>query len=163
MHPVGLGAWLLAGALARQVHVHEVVTVTASRLPAEAAAPRRTVVLEREEIARLPVGSVHELVAHVVGAGLARRGPMGVQGDLQLRGSTFEQAVVLVDGVRLNDPQTGHFNLDLPLDLDAVERIRGGRPERRPGWRCRPASRATWRGGGASRVPAARTRCWTCA
>lgn len=43
MHPVGLGAWLLAGALAHQARVHDVVTVTASRLPAEAAAPRCTV------------------------------------------------------------------------------------------------------------------------
>lgn len=123
MHPVGLGAWLLAGALAQQAGVHEVVTVTASRLPAEAAAPRRTVVLEREEIARLPVASVQDLVAYVTGGGLVRRGPLGAQADLQLRGTTFEQAVVLVDGVRVNDPQTGHFNLDLPLDLDAVECI----------------------------------------
>ncbi|HPS79170.1 MAG TPA: TonB-dependent receptor [Thermoanaerobaculaceae bacterium] len=123
MHPAGLGAWLLASALAHKTQVHATVTVTASRLPAEAAAPRRTVVLEREEIARLPVGSVQELVAHVLGGGLVRRGPLGVQADLQLRGTTFEQAVVLVDGVRVNDPQTGHFTLDLPVDLEAVERI----------------------------------------
>lgn len=122
MNPVALGALLLAGA-AQVPQVQETVTVTASRLPAEAAAPRRTVVLEREEIARLPVGSVQELVAQLAGASLMRRGPLGAQADVMLRGATFEQVAVLVDGVRVNDPQTGHFHLDLGVDLDAVERV----------------------------------------
>ncbi|MGV8040396.1 MAG: TonB-dependent receptor [Thermoanaerobaculaceae bacterium] len=122
MNPVGLGALLLAGA-GQVPQVQETVTVTASRLPVEAAAPRRTVVLEREEIARLPVESVQELVAQLAGASLMRRGPLGAQADVMLRGATFEQVAVLVDGVRVNDPQTGHFNLDLAVDLDAVERI----------------------------------------
>lgn len=123
MHPLGLGALLLAGAAAQAPQVHETVTVTASRLPAEAAAPRRTVVLEREEIARMPMESVQELIAQLAGASLMRRGPLGAQADVMLRGATFEQVAVLVDGVRVNDPQTGHFNLDLAVDLEAVERI----------------------------------------
>ncbi|HPW54388.1 MAG: TonB-dependent receptor [Thermoanaerobaculaceae bacterium] len=123
MHPFGLGALLLAGAAAQAPQVHESVIVTASRLPAEAAAPRRTVVLEREEIARLPVESVQELIALLAGVSLMRRGPLGAQADVMLRGATFEQVAVLVDGVRVNDPQTGHFNLDLAVDLEAVERV----------------------------------------
>lgn len=123
MNPVGLGAMLLAGAAAQVPGVREMVTVTASRLPVEAAASRRTEWLDREEIARMPVASVHELLAHMTGVSLSRRGPLGAQSDATLRGATFEQVAVLVDGVRVNDPQTGHFHLDLPVDLDAVDRV----------------------------------------
>ena len=52
-----------------------------------------------------------------------RRGPAGVQSDIQIRGASFEQTDVVLDGVRINDPQTGHFNLDLPLLTEDIERI----------------------------------------
>ncbi len=47
----------------------------------------------------------------------------GVQTDLSIRGTTFEQTLVLVNGFRLNDPESGHLNLDLPLPLEAISRI----------------------------------------
>jgi outer membrane cobalamin receptor len=47
----------------------------------------------------------------------------GVQADLSIRGTTFEQSLVLVNGLRVNDPETGHLNLDIPVPLDAVTRI----------------------------------------
>ena len=54
---------------------------------------------------------------------LQERSPNGVQADISIRGTTFEQTLVLVDGLRLNDPETGHLNLDLPFPLEAVARI----------------------------------------
>jgi iron complex outermembrane receptor protein len=54
---------------------------------------------------------------------LQERAGGGVQADISIRGTTFEQSLVLVDGLRLNDPETGHLNLDLPLPLDGVSRI----------------------------------------
>ena len=53
---------------------------------------------------------------------LRQRAP-GVQGDLSIRGSSFGQTLVLVDGFRLNDAQTGHNNLDLPFPFEAVQRV----------------------------------------
>ena len=47
----------------------------------------------------------------------------GVQADLSIRGTTFEQSLVLVNGLRVNDPETGHLNLDIPVPLDAITRI----------------------------------------
>jgi iron complex outermembrane receptor protein len=47
----------------------------------------------------------------------------GIQGDLSIRGSSFGQTLVLVNGLRLNDVQTGHNNLDLPFPFEAVQRI----------------------------------------
>ena len=54
---------------------------------------------------------------------LQERGPANVQADLSIRGTTFEQTLVLVDGLRLNDSETGHLNLDLSIPLEAISRI----------------------------------------
>jgi iron complex outermembrane recepter protein len=54
---------------------------------------------------------------------LEERAPDGVQADLTIRGSTFEQTLVLLNGLRMNDVQTGHHDMDLPLPPDAIERI----------------------------------------
>ena len=98
--------------------------VVASRVAGDPAdAGRSTVVLTRDEIAALPVETVQDVLAILPGVGLARRGARGVQGDLNLRGSTFEQALVMVNGVRVNNPQTGHHSLDLFLPAAAIERV----------------------------------------
>ena len=47
----------------------------------------------------------------------------GVQADLSIRGTTFEQSLILLNGLRINDPETGHLNLDIPVPLDAITRI----------------------------------------
>ncbi|OGR80742.1 MAG: hypothetical protein A2X32_09370 [Elusimicrobia bacterium GWC2_64_44] len=61
-------------------------------------------------------------LGRAAGADLQGRGSAGAQGDLSIRGSSFQQALVLIDGMRMNDPQTAHHNLDLPLTADDVER-----------------------------------------
>ncbi len=54
---------------------------------------------------------------------LRQRAPNGVQGDLSIRGSSFGQTLILLNGLRMNDVQSGHHNLDLPLPTQALERI----------------------------------------
>ncbi len=51
------------------------------------------------------------------------RAPNGVQTDLSIRGGDFEQTLVLVDGIRMTDPQSGHHDMDIPLPPDAVGRV----------------------------------------
>lgn len=84
---------------------------------------RHVTVLQREEILALPAVSLAEVLQFVSGVDIRQRGVHGVQADLSLRGSTFDQVLVLVNGVRLSDPQTGHHLLNLPLDPEQVERI----------------------------------------
>jgi len=58
-----------------------------------------------------------------------RRSPCGVQADLNIRGATFEQSAVLINGLRMNDPQTAHHNTDIPftaMDLERLELLHGG-------------------------------------
>lgn len=117
----GLVAWAMGVASGVYGQFAEEITVTGSRL---AAVPvRRVLVLSREEVARLPVRSLEDLVRVVAGTGIARRGPFGVQADASFRGTTFEGVLVLLNGVRVNDPQTGHFHLDVPLPLESIEKI----------------------------------------
>jgi len=52
---------------------------------------------------------------------LRQRGPNGVQGDLSIRGATFGQTLVLLNGRRLSDPQSGHHSLDLPIPLQSIQ------------------------------------------
>lgn len=54
---------------------------------------------------------------------LRQRAPDGVQSDLSIRGATFGQTLVLLDGLRLNDAQSGHHNLDVPIPLESLDRI----------------------------------------
>jgi vitamin B12 transporter len=93
-----------------------------SRLVAGAAALTRSVdVLDRAAIEALPVRSVADVIARALGVDLQARS--AAQADLSIRGSGFEQVLVLVDGVPVNDDQTGHFHLDHAVPLDAVERV----------------------------------------
>ena len=54
---------------------------------------------------------------------LEERAPDGVQSDLSIRGGTFGQTLVLLNGMRLNDPQSGHHNMDIPVPLESVDRV----------------------------------------
>lgn len=54
---------------------------------------------------------------------LRQRAPNGLQADLSIRGATFGQVLVLLNGRRMNDPQSGHHHLDLPVPLESVEKI----------------------------------------
>jgi outer membrane cobalamin receptor len=84
---------------------------------------RTVVVMTREEIQRLPAESIADVLAYAASVDVQSRGPFGVQSDFALRGATFGQTLVLVDGVRLNDSQTAHHNGDIPVPVDQIERI----------------------------------------
>lgn len=80
-------------------------------------------IVSKEEIENSPSKSVEELLAQITGFDIQRRGGNGVQADISLRGSSFEQVLILVNGVRMNDSQTGHNSMSLPFDLASVEKI----------------------------------------
>lgn len=104
--------------------IDEQVVVTGSIAPATLGAVGRSVtVLTADDLRGLPIRSVSDALRLVPGLWVRERGPFGSQTDFSLRGAGFGQVLVLVDGVRLNDVQSGHHNGDLPLTLDDIERI----------------------------------------
>ncbi|HSR42558.1 MAG TPA: TonB-dependent receptor [Longimicrobiales bacterium] len=112
-------------ALAGQVPAGSLDTLTVrvpSRVsPGLSARTRTLAVLTREEIEAVPARSVGDLLRWMNGLELQQRS--GAQADVSLRGAGFEQVLVLVDGVRVSDAQSGHFDLDLAVPVDRIERI----------------------------------------
>ncbi|MEC5174618.1 TonB-dependent receptor plug domain-containing protein [Chryseobacterium nepalense] len=80
-------------------------------------------VITKEEIINSPAKSIDEILQQVTGMDIRRRGANGVQSDIGFRGSSFEQVLLLLNGIRMNDSQTGHNSMNLPVDLSDVERI----------------------------------------
>jgi len=100
------------------------VVVTGSRIPQHLSRIGRSVsIIGREEIEAAPADNIADLLEYVSGVDVRQRGVHGVQADVAIRGGSFEQTLILVDGINVSDPQTGHHNLDLPVTLEDIERI----------------------------------------
>ena len=100
------------------------VDVTASRAPLAAGrVPRIVTVLDRDAIAAAPAQSVNDLLKYAVGVDVRQRGPIGAQTDISIRGGTSEHIAILLNGINICDPQTGHNAFDLPVDPAEIERI----------------------------------------
>ena len=100
------------------------VEITGSRAPlALGQAARMVTVLSREEIQAAPVQSINDLLKMAVGVDVRQRGPIGAQTDVGIRGGTSEQITILLNGINICDPQTGHNAFDLPCDISDIERI----------------------------------------
>jgi len=91
-----------------------------------------TLVLEREDIAGTGARALAELLETVATVDLTERGTPGAQADISIRGSSIEGVLLMINGVKAGDPQTGHFTMDTPLDILSIERIEimpgGGSP-----------------------------------
>ena len=80
-------------------------------------------VIHREEIATAPVQSIQDLLDFVSSVDVRKRGVHGVQADISIRGSSADQVLILLNGINITDPQTGHYNLNIPIDLSSVSRV----------------------------------------
>lgn len=105
------------------------VTVTASVNPIQTSRTGRNVfVIKGDRFLDLPVQSVDELLRFLPGVEIQMRGAAGSQSDIVLRGGSFQQVLVLLDGMRLNDPNTGHFSSYIPIapaEIDRIEILKG--------------------------------------
>ncbi len=102
----------------------EEIVISENRLATHFFETARNIeVLNKKDLNELPVQSLPDALNYLPGIDVRQRGPMGVQADLSIRGSTFEQTLVLLNGVRLSDPQTGHHMLNLPIGFDNIEEI----------------------------------------
>lgn len=86
-------------------------------------ASRNIHIITRDEIIKQPVQSIPELLSYTPGVDIRQRGPMGVQSDIGIRGGTFEQTLILLNGIKMTDPQTGHHIMSLPVPLDHIQQI----------------------------------------
>jgi iron complex outermembrane receptor protein len=116
-------AQVSADTISKKIDLDE-IQVTARRSPALYTEVGRVItVIPRNEIDKLPVQSLHELLNYAMNVDVRQRGPLGVQSDVSIRGGSFDQVMILLNGINITDPQTGHHNLNLPVDLQSIERV----------------------------------------
>jgi len=100
------------------------VTVSATLQPLPVSRTGRNIIsIPGNYFDKLPVHSIDELLRFIPGVEVQMRGPAGSQSDIVLRGGTFQQVLIILDGIRLNDPNTGHFNSYIPIAPTEIERI----------------------------------------
>lgn len=100
------------------------IEISAQRSPALYSQVARVVtVISQKEIEAAPAKSIQELLDYVAGVDIRQRGAEGVQADISIRGGTFDQTLILLNGINITDPQTGHHNLNIPVPYNQIERI----------------------------------------
>ncbi len=102
----------------------EEVVVSTGHAPAVYSGLSRIVnVIGPQEISTMPAGNIQDILEYTAAMDVRQRGSQGVQADLSMRGGSFEQVLILLNGVKINDPQTGHHNLNIPVDISDIEKI----------------------------------------
>ncbi|MDR2564163.1 MAG: TonB-dependent receptor plug domain-containing protein, partial [Prevotellaceae bacterium] len=98
-------------------------SVTAERRRTLSETGRVVTVITREEIETSGVNSLNDLFRLVPGFDVRSRGGNGVQADISIRGGSFDQVLILLNGVNITDPQTGHHNANIPVNLSEIDRV----------------------------------------
>lgn len=102
----------------------EEVVVSSSRIDLPLSENSRTItVIQAEEIQKSAATSLADLLQTVAGVDIRRRGAQGMQADLYIRGGSFDQTLLLIDGIKVDDPQTGHHTMNIALPIELIERI----------------------------------------
>ncbi|MEC3964792.1 TonB-dependent receptor plug domain-containing protein [Flagellimonas halotolerans] len=125
-------AILLVGALQAQAQQDDAVkvdslsevVVTANRINLPFKENSRTInIITSNDIKNSAAVNVTDLLQQVAGVDIRRRGTGGSQADLYIRGGGFDQTLLLIDGVKMDDAQTGHHTMNAALPLEVIERI----------------------------------------
>ena len=107
----------------KELKLDEVV-VTGSRAPLTLSEAAKIVtVITRDDIERAAVESINDVLKLATGVDVRQRGGYGVQTDISVRGGNFDQITILLNGVNISSPHTGHLSADFPVSPDDIERI----------------------------------------
>lgn len=121
---------LITGAAQEKEIELDPVTITSSLQQTKSSRTGRNIlVIKGDQLINTPVHTIDDLLRYIPGIEVQARGPLGAQSDFTLRGGTFQQVLVILDGVRINDPNTGHFSSYLPIapaEIERIEVLKGG-------------------------------------
>ena len=84
---------------------------------------RAITVVSEGDMENSPIQTINDLIEFLPGVDLRQRGNLDVQADIGIRGGSFDQTLILINGIPANDPQTGHHNLNLPFDYSTIKKI----------------------------------------
>jgi len=109
--------------VASEVDLDEVEIVDSELLQIFEVPSRVICVVGQQELQTAPIETVQDILNYLSQIDLRQRGNNDVQADVSIRGGTFDQVLVMLNGVNITSPQTGHHNLDLPISFDQIERV----------------------------------------
>lgn len=79
--------------------------------------------LDHEQITAMPVTSIADVLAYLPSIDIRSRGASCAQTDISMQGGTFDQVVVLLNGIPLQDSQTGHYAMNIPVATELIKCI----------------------------------------
>ncbi|WP_282043822.1 TonB-dependent receptor plug domain-containing protein [Winogradskyella flava] len=100
------------------------ITLTGTRIDLPFRENSRTInIVTAADIKNSAAVNVADLLQQVAGVDIRRRGTGGSQADLHIRGGGFDQTLLLIDGIKMDDAQTGHHTMNAALPIEVIERI----------------------------------------
>jgi len=84
---------------------------------------KNIIIIDKDLIKDYEIQTLSDVFRLIPGVNISRRGVGDASYDVSVRGSNFEQVQILINGLPFNNPQTGHFNTDLPIEIENIERI----------------------------------------
>ena len=100
------------------------VIITSTRIDLPFKENSRTIdIISSEDIKNSATTNVADLLQQVAGVDIRRRGTAGSQADVYIRGGSFDQTLLLIDGIKMDDAQTGHHTMNAALPIEVIERI----------------------------------------
>ena len=97
------------------IKLSEVVVNLAANPGAFKQTARSVQLVTASTLTQTPATGLDEVLEQLSGIDLRQRGIFGMQADVNIRGGSFDQALILINGIAVNDPQSGHLSLDLRL------------------------------------------------
>ncbi|MDG1730809.1 MAG: TonB-dependent receptor [Algibacter sp.] len=100
------------------------VIINSTRIDLPFKENSRTIdIISSEDIKNSATTNVADLLQQVAGVDIRRRGTAGSQADVYIRGGSFDQTLLLIDGIKMDDAQTGHHTMNAALPIEVIERI----------------------------------------
>ena len=119
-----IGLLVIQYGIAQQVQSLDSITIESTRIDLPFKENSRTIsIITAEVIEDSPATNLAELLQQEAGIDIRRQGIYGMQADLYIRGGSFDQTLLLIDGIKVEDPQTGHHTLNIALPLEVIKRI----------------------------------------
>ena len=108
----------------KEIQALDTILIKSTRIALPFKENARTIqVISAEFIKNSAATNVADLLQQVAGVDIRRRGTAGSQADLYIRGGGFDQTLLLIDGIKMDDAQTGHHTMNAALPIEVIERI----------------------------------------
>ena len=108
----------------KEIQALDTILIKSTRIDLPFKENARTIqVISAEFIKNSAATNVADLLQQVAGVDIRRRGTAGSQADLYIRGGGFDQTLLLIDGIKMDDAQTGHHTMNAALPIEVIERI----------------------------------------